>query len=202
MYICLCSILLCVVVMIKTNMFISMYLYCYYHYNTNYHYYNCYIQNKHNEEMAIELTNSNTQLHSLTTKHNEEIKILKQKNKELQDMVDEINQRIDLEVTDIEAIRSEEDNYSVDSPDYRRDSYSMSRYGSFVESPNPNLRTVSFILGPQYNNTTSSNANYTTTSNASSINNSVANSPINQNHKNNSPFRTIITTTNMHFSSS
>lgn len=113
-------------------------------------------QNKHNEDMAVELTNANAHMHVVCTKHLEEVKALKHKIAELQGIVDAVNKHIEEQVAEL-CDRPEDDDGSggFHSPSsyYYRDSMcsTYSRHDSFAGSEfSPMVeRGVSFILGPR-----------------------------------------------------
>lgn len=115
-------------------------------------------QSKHNEDMAVELTNANAQMHVVCNKHIEEVKTLKHKIADLQGVVDAINKHIEEQVAELCDRPDDEGSGSPHSPGnssyYYRDSLgsAYSRHDSFAGDFSPMVdRGVSFYLGPRRN---------------------------------------------------
>ena len=108
-------------------------------------------QNNHNDDMAVELSNSNAQMQAMVSKHAEETKALRRKIDELQSTVDSVNQHIEDQVREL-CDRDDDDENSVGTSSYyHRDSFgspTFSRQSSFMDSPMVD-RSVSFTLGPR-----------------------------------------------------
>lgn len=115
-------------------------------------------QSKHNEDMAVELTNANAQMHVVCNKHIEEVRTLKHKIADLQGIVDAVNKHIEEQVAELCDRPDDEGSGSPQSPGnssyYYRDSMcsGYSRHDSFAGDFSPMVdRGVSFILGPRRN---------------------------------------------------